>query len=481
MLLLSKLKNISFAAYAFIFLFAFVLYLPALNFGLSHLDDIKLVRQLSSVYDEPNSIAFAFFNDVFYGTDAHLAYYRPMLSVSFILDHKIVKALNPVFSVSPDAFSHFTNVILHCVCSVLVFFFFGRYLLGFRFSFIAALLFAAHPIALQTVAWIPGRNDSILLMFFIPCFAFFIEYLNTKNWYFLFFHGLFLMFCLGTKETAVVIVPLLWIYYILNRNPDSKLSACAYAAWGIILGVFFFIKSAVVPGQFINMLYVEGSKAFVQNALGFLDLLSAIVFFRAPAAEHIETKVIILGIISALIILFSTFWKTDKKTIRQNICFMAGILAFFAPNFVVMRFFFQGNRIYVGFFFVLAIVFSFAERLKNKQKNAAVIIAAALIILSSYITRKHEYIYEDDMSMWTAVAAEAPKIKLLPLLFYADMLIRRNDFDTAMPLLTGLAEQTNYTNVSILFRIERVYERQGDAEKVLQIQGLINKELQSRQ
>jgi len=481
MMFLSKIKRNVWIAYIFIFFLAFALYAQTLKFGLTCPDDVKLVQVLSPVYEYPYSIASAFVNNVFYDTDTYVFYYRPMLSISFILDSKMVKVLETIsIVVSPVNFAHFTNIILHCVCSVLVFFFFRRYLFDFGISFIAAVLFAAHPIALQTVAWIPGRNDSLLLMFFIPCFAFFIEYLRAKNPRFLFFHILFLLCCLGTKESAVIIVPLLLLYYLLNESYKNKLSIGVYVLWFGILSAFFLVKSAIVPGQFQNMLKSEGSMAFLQNCFGFLDMISAIIFFRAPAAEHVETKIVIFGIIAVFIILFFTFWQAGKMEIKQNIFRIIATLMFFIPSFVVMRFFFQGNRIYVGFFFILAVIFSFINRLKDRQKKIAVFILLGLIVFSSFVTFKREYIYEDDLSMWGHIVSEAPQVKIMPVLFYADALIKRNAFDQALQTLYIFADKTNFKNVSVLSRIRNVYKLQGDNEKALQIQELIDREMQSR-
>ncbi|MDR1695403.1 MAG: hypothetical protein LBR69_02045 [Endomicrobium sp.] len=484
LILINKEKLFRFklpAAYIFIFFLTFALYAPTLKFGITSPDDVKLVKVLAPVYERPYSIALAFVNNVFYDTDTYVFYYRPMLSLSFIIDSKIVKALEAAsISVSTVNFAHFTNIILHCLCAVLVFFFFRRYLFDFKLSFAAASLFAAHPIALQTVAWIPGRNDSLLLMFFIPCFAFFIDYLRTKDWHFLFLHMLFLLFCLGTKESAVVVVPLLFLYYFLDKKNYSKLNAGIYVLWTLVLAAFFLVKSAVVPGQFQNMLKSEGSLAFLQNCAGFLDMLSAIVFFRAPSAEHIEIKIIILGIISVLMILFFAFWKADEKLIKQNAFCITAILMFFIPSFVVMRFFFQANRIYEGFFFILIIIFSFISRLKDKQKNIAVFIISFLIILSSYITFKHEYIYKDDLSMWGQIVGEAPQVKLLPVLFYTDALVRRSRFDEALQILTLFAQQTGFDNISVLARIEQIYKLRNDNENALKVREFIDEKLKLR-
>ncbi len=472
-----KSKKNTIAAYVFVFLFAFALYAPTLNYEFTHHDDVKLVQNLSPFYQQPYAVSSAFVNDVYFSTYSYIFYYRPMLSISFIVDYKIIKVLETFsVSVSQAGFAHFTNVIFHSVCSVLVLFFFRRYLsFDSGISLLAALLFAAHPIALQAVAWIPGRNDTLLLMFFIPCFAFFIEYLRTKNWHFLFFHVLFLMCCLFTKESAIAIVPLMLLYYLLNRDSFKKISSFVWVLWIVALAVFFIMRYSV-SGQ-SNMLRFEGGVELFQGVLTLLDMVSAVIFVRAPVAEHAGLKIIILGILSLLIIVFTVFYRADKSAIKQNIFYIAAILMFFLPSIAVARIMFQGNRMYTCFFFVLILIFCFINRIK--QKKIAIFAILFLIILSSCVTVKREYVYKDDLSMWNSVINEVSQSKLLPFLYYADALVRRSAFYDAMQVLSFIAKETEFNNVAVLSRIRQVYELQGDSEQALQITELINEKMPS--
>jgi hypothetical protein len=68
---------------------------------------------------------------------------------------------------------------------------------------LAALLFAIHPIGIYTVAWIPGRNDSIMLINFILALACFIEYIDKKKLYILAGHIVFTFFLLLFKRIRI--------------------------------------------------------------------------------------------------------------------------------------------------------------------------------------------------------------------------------------------------------------------------------------
>jgi hypothetical protein len=198
-----------------IFATAFLVYANTLNFGLSYLDDNNHIHTPAKDYDSKTAIIDAFKNDLLF----HLSptpYYRPMVAVSFILEHKIAG--------ESESFSHFGSIMLHCVSCVLVFLFFRRYLFKTTTSFLAALLFAVHPIGIHTVTWIPGRNDSIMLINFILALACFIEYIDKKKLYVLASHILFTFFAFCSKESGLILIPIFVFYYITHeKNKYSNL------------------------------------------------------------------------------------------------------------------------------------------------------------------------------------------------------------------------------------------------------------------
>ncbi len=102
----------------------------------------------------------------FQGTSTN--YYRPLLHLSFMLSYYL-------FGLAPWGF-HLVNILLHAGVSVLVFLisarlfrednpsasFFSRFL-----PFIAAVLFAVHPIHTEVVAWVGGVTDVSFNLFLL--------------------------------------------------------------------------------------------------------------------------------------------------------------------------------------------------------------------------------------------------------------------------------------------------------------------------
>lgn len=109
-----------------------------------------------------------------YGTDdsGQKFDYRPMVKVSFALEHQLL-------GVHP-ALSHLMNVLLYCVCVLLVYAFLGRFVDAKESAipFYAALLFAFLPIHTEVAASLKNRD---ILLCFIFCLLAAIQILKAHE------------------------------------------------------------------------------------------------------------------------------------------------------------------------------------------------------------------------------------------------------------------------------------------------------------
>lgn len=89
-------------------------------------------------------------------------YYRPIISLSYMVDYAI-------WGLKPGGF-HFSNIIFHSISSILVFLILNSIFKNRCTAFLASLLFACHPIHTESVTWISGRTDVVAGMFFLSAF-----------------------------------------------------------------------------------------------------------------------------------------------------------------------------------------------------------------------------------------------------------------------------------------------------------------------
>jgi len=118
----------------------------------------------------------------------------------------------------PDSYDyHLTNVILHLLNALLVWRLLAK--LGLRLAWLGGLIFAIHPVVVESVAWVAELKNTLSLPFFLLAMCSFIDYdesENPKN-YFLAL-GLFLvaMLCKTTMVMFPVII-LLYLWWKRNR------------------------------------------------------------------------------------------------------------------------------------------------------------------------------------------------------------------------------------------------------------------------
>ncbi|MBI4962228.1 MAG: tetratricopeptide repeat protein [Desulfomonile tiedjei] len=103
-------------------------------------------------------------------------YYDPLHFLSLMSDQVLVRSLEPNAGIAKVM-----NVVYHVINSVLVFAFLLMTGTGRRAAFIGALVFAAHPIQVGTVAWIAERKNVLSTLFYLSSMILFLKYLSRGS------------------------------------------------------------------------------------------------------------------------------------------------------------------------------------------------------------------------------------------------------------------------------------------------------------
>jgi len=140
--------------------------------------------------------------------------YRPLSKVMFAIE----------WSLSPEGpgLNHFVNVSLFALSIVLLFRMLRRYMKeNIIVPFVAAALFAVHPIHTEVVANIKGRDDILCFLFFIVTALYVHRYMLAQKTKFLVFAAVSFLLCMLSKESAitfVAVIPLMIYFFI----PEGK-------------------------------------------------------------------------------------------------------------------------------------------------------------------------------------------------------------------------------------------------------------------
>ncbi|MDO8803695.1 MAG: tetratricopeptide repeat protein [Elusimicrobiota bacterium] len=390
-------KNLSWKLPAFIALAGCLLYAASLRFGFTYLDDDILILDHMNFLRNAGNILSAFRHDVFFQPHAAFVFYRPLLTLSFMLDAQLGGAAPFVY--------HLTNLLLHLLSSILLF----RLLIKMKYNsapaFYLSLFFTLHPAISQAVYWIPGRNDSLLAVFSISAFLAALNFWKTGRRRYAAWHILFFALALFTKETAVALVPVCLLYRLLiDKKPLASTGLFLAPGWAAAMSLYFLLRHFVMANPTDIFSLGLGAAA---NILIVLPYLGNILFpFHLPVVAVQRDLPVIYGLI--MLALTACALAVSKAKRWDRIAFgSAWFLLFLIPSNSISSSYFMAHRMYLPFIGVILVLLEI-DRVKDfKGKGAAVLGAAALAVFPS-VTFLHGRNFKDRMSYWQNAAANSP-------------------------------------------------------------------------
>lgn len=392
--------------YLILIVFGFLLYYQTLFFSFVYLDDNQLILNNQQTLREAGVFKI-FTTDVFFSAAGNSFYYRPLLNISLLVDSLVGGVMPFIF--------HFTNLILHLLTVSLIFLIFKKYFFSKEISFFLALIFLSHPALTQAVAWIPGRNDSLLTVFVLMSFYLFLNFLKTDRLVFLWGHLFFLIFALFTKETAVFLPLLCIAYYYLFDYKFIKENLrdnilIILACWiGSVVVWYLFRTISLSGGGSLNGLLLSGW----QNLSVILIYLGKFIFpFNLSVYPTIKNSTYWFGVLASVFI-FLGIYLTSKFKWQHFLFGFLWFIIFLSPTLLnpdpSAESLFLEHRLYLpmfGLLICLAELYPF-KNLKW-QNNKVILIPVAVIILFSTLTIFQSQHFSNRLSFWTEAVKNSP-------------------------------------------------------------------------
>ena len=189
-----------------------IIYFPSVNNALTNWDDQEYITNNTSLKTPASqNIGYHFKN-------FHMGNYHPLTMISLNMDYK-----EPL---DPKPF-HVTNLILHLLNTALVFLFVFLLTQKNVIAFISSMLFALHPMHVESVAWASERKDVLYTLFFFAALCTYLKYLsdekNKQRW-FLITTSLFILSLLSKGQAVVLPVIFILIDVFRGENGIQNLS-----------------------------------------------------------------------------------------------------------------------------------------------------------------------------------------------------------------------------------------------------------------
>ncbi len=215
----------------------------SVGFSFTDLDDRDLIVDDHAFLARAANLARAFGRTYMHVVDPAHAYYRPLVTISYGLDAQWSGA-------APFGY-HLTNVALHAIACVLFLAVLRRFALPPAIAALGAIAFAVHPGLAAAVAWIPGRNDSLLAVFSLASWLLLLRDRACASRVDRALHLVLFGLALLTKETAMAL-PLVWLVesaLVDPWPPQRRGDAAVYVAgWASLVGAALLVHRALDGG-----------------------------------------------------------------------------------------------------------------------------------------------------------------------------------------------------------------------------------------
>lgn len=284
-----------------------MLYGKSLWFDFTTMDEQWLIIANKEYLKSWNSLWDAFTSPIY------RLYYRPLLLASIVLDYKIA-------GLSPFMY-HITNLCWHLAAVFSLFKLLTIYKISRPNAALLCLLFGIHPLMLHAVAWVPGRNDVMLCVFTLASIIFLKKYIDEYKSKYLIGFVFFYVCALLTKENAIAL-PLLYLV-ITYKEITYRRGLVLLSLLLCFSLVWLVVRNNIVPdiaNSSIN--YVNRSLSFCESFLFYLgkNLL--------PVNQSVFPTLHLTGIITGIVGIALIWWIWQKKLLNNLKISLIGILLF---------------------------------------------------------------------------------------------------------------------------------------------------------
>ncbi len=413
-------------------------------------------------------------------------YYRPLLNTIYMLNYQI-------FGLKPLGF-HLVNILFHAGVSVMVFFIVSSLLSEilslrrtFSLSFIAALLFATHPIHTESVAWVAGITDLSYSFFYLSSFYLYMRSTaKDHQWNVMYILSVasFILAVLA-KEPALTLPAVIVAYDVIIRNEPVRVreSLRRYVPYLIVAGAYLIAREHALGSfaPFVRHSELSTYQYFINMFPLFVKYIQKLVipvnlnaFYELhPLGSILEPKGIISLFLTCVCIIaaFITFKKNRLAFLALVFIIVPLLPALYIPALGPNTF--AERYLYLpSFGFVLILVLLINEVWQKKPGWTKVLVGVTVTMLGLYSLGviERNTVWKDNYTLWEDTLKKSPDAAI-PRANFADALLHdRGRTDEAIDQLK-IALQSMPFDPGIHHNLGIAYSRKGlDDEAIEQLE-----------
>jgi hypothetical protein len=359
-------------------------------------DDIRRVQNNEMI----RSLDWHHLKEIFTSFDG--ANYMPLKVLSLAIDYQL-------FGASPAGF-HVTNLALHVGCAVLVHAILLR--LGMRplTACLTALLWAVHPLQVESVAWISERKNVLSGLFFFAAFGVYLRFSERRRARdYIAVLALYVLAVLSKMNTMVL--PAICLAYETTfrfrlRAVDVAaslplLALAAMAAWYNLAGNP--IHGAGWHANSVIITWLSSSVVFLRYLGNLVAPVGLQAWYEVPLRDSFGDPSVIAALAGLAAIAAVTTWLVVTRRHAAFWILWFGITLLPMLNIVVpFRSLMQDRYMYLAMLGPLALVASALDAACRSRaaRTAALAAAVAAIAACTVLTYRQVEVWDSPFSLW---------------------------------------------------------------------------------
>lgn len=430
-------------------------------------DDVVLIPENTGIQYGWKSVVSAFSPELWgLRTDdgAFQRYYRPMHTLLSVIDYQI-------WGFNPFGY-HLSNTLIHLFNTVLLYFLALRLIKESGAAFVAAAIFAAHPIHTESVTFISARVDLLSALFLLISFILYLKSSdNDRGRSFLYGVSIFsFLLSLLSKEMSLTFPMFLAVYVWAFEGRKNVLKRAGpyfiLLALYIIFRVFalpVFLESHKAQAGVATLLTTASTVVFDYIRLLVvpypLRAYYSIVWYSLADIKSIISFVFLLASAGTVILCFLRGRKTAAFAIIWTFVAFAPVL-----NIGVLGDFSMAERFAyipsIGFSIVAAMALSMFPGKTGFRYTSALIVIVFVVL-----TFQRNKVWADEFIFFTDMVEKAPE-SAIPHINLASAYEKRGDKDGAI-LQMKEAARLAPRDAEVRYQLGFLYGQRGRFEEAV--------------
>jgi len=416
--------------------FGFLLYIGTINYEYT-LDDFSTIKENHIVQKGISGIGTLLSTSYRYGYwSSNDELYRPLTLVMFAIEWELFPDSPPV--------GHLINILLYALTAILLFNLLSRlFKNNLAVSFIATLLFMAHPAHTEVVANIKSRDEILSFLLSIVSIGWLLDYLETKKLSKIIWSAVLFFLALMAKESALTLIAVIPLLLFVFKDIPLRKGLSAVTPLAIATFVYMMIRASVLHGvintkkvaildnvlasapdfftRCITAIYVLGRYLLL---LIFPDHLSMDYSYSEITLLKIGDYRFLLSLAAYLAITVYAIYRIRKKDpIAFSILYYLISISIVSNIFVVIGTVMADRLLYLPSLSICLVVAVLLTRifkttetgLKDskvalflKQNMKPLALASVVLVLYSFKTITRETVWENDMELYKSGVEDSP-------------------------------------------------------------------------